>query len=70
MKSHDTPPREATLCLDGWAGRSEQAVLVVGETPKRYRIRAVVDNTRMQGNWRSLKAGQEALVPKYAVRFA
>jgi hypothetical protein len=67
--SHATP-RAAYLCLDGWAGRSEQAVMVVGETPKRYRIRAVMDGTRMQGNWRQLKAGQEALVPKRAIRFS
>lgn len=59
--------RQAYLCTDGWAGRSEQAVLVVGETPKRYRIKTVM-RTKLPGRW--LYAGELALVPKQAVRFA
>lgn len=70
--SRSTPepePRQAYICLDGWAGRSEQAVLVIGETPKRYRIKAVM-KTFLAGRSRAMVAGDTALVPKHAVRFA
>lgn len=56
------------LGLDGWAGYTEQPVLVVGETPRRYRIRAIAI-TRLAGRGRYLEAGEETLVPKTAVRF-
>lgn len=59
----------AYLCTDGWAGRNEQAVLVVGETPKKYRIKAVM-RTRMPGRCRWLSAGELALVPKHAIRMS
>lgn len=62
-------PRDAYICTDGWEGRTEQFVLVVGETPKRYRIMAT-QGTKLAGRSRWLKPGQTALVPKYAVRFA
>lgn len=58
----------AMLCLQSYAGRTEQLVVVVGETPKRYRIRAL-KWTRLGGGSRFLRAGDTALVPKYAVRF-
>lgn len=61
--------REAYLLTDSYAGRSEQPVMIVGETPKRYRIKAVV-RTRMPGRCRWLYIGDMALVPKTAVRFA
>ena len=61
--------RAAYLLTDSFAGRSEQAVMVVGETPKRYRIKAVM-RTRMPGRCRWLYAGEQALVPKTAVRFS
>ena len=32
--------RDAIVHLDGWGGRTEQPCVVVGETPKRYRVRA------------------------------
>ena len=60
--------RSAYLCTDGWAGRNEQACIVIGETPKKYRIRAVM-RTRMPGRCRWLYTGETALVPKSAVRF-
>lgn len=62
-----TNQRPAVLCMDGWAGRSEQPVVVVGETPKRYRIRAT-ERTRLPGN-RWIEAGETTLVPRYAVKF-
>jgi hypothetical protein len=55
------------LGLDGWAGRRERKVEVVGETPKRYRIRAI-EKTKLAGRNRWLDVGKTALVPKYAVR--
>lgn len=66
MGNEHTPPHFGLLCLDGWHGRSEDRVLIVGETPKRYRIRAI-EWTRLAGR-RSIEVGQEALVPKRAVK--
>ena len=60
--------RTAYICLDGYAGRTEQAVMVIGETPKKYRIKAVM-RTKL-GGARWLYVGETALVPKYAVRFS
>ena len=58
------------LCLDGWAGRLEYPVEIIGETPKRYRIRALVDIKRPHGKngVHILLKGGSMLVPKYAVR--
>ena len=64
-----TPPRRAVLVLDGWEGRSETPVLVVGYTPKRWRIKAI-ERTRLAGRHRWLEAGAVALVPTRAVRFS
>lgn len=61
--------RDAWLLLEGWHGNSEQAVQVIGETPKRYRIKAVA-RTRLAGRCRFIQAGEIALVPKHAVRFS
>ena len=60
--------RRAKIVLDGWAGRTEQEVWVVGETAKRYRIEAIA-KTGLAGRQRSLMPGEQALVPKHAVRF-
>lgn len=54
----------AVLCLNSWAGRIEHPCRVVGETPTRYRIE-VDKNTILPR--RTLKPGQQALVPKAAV---
>jgi len=57
--------RTGVLCLDGWAGRVEVPVTIIGETPKRYRVRLGRDcrlPSRREG-----KAGEVVLVPKYAV---
>lgn len=61
--------KQAYICMDGWGGRTEQAVLVIGETPKRYRIKAVM-RTKLAGRSRWIYVGETALVPKHAVRFA
>ena len=62
-------PKQAYLMMDGWGGRHDQAVLVIGETPKRYRIKAVM-RTRLAGRCRWIYTGETALVPKTAVRLA
>lgn len=61
-------PRRGLLSRQGWHGTSGTVVLVVGETPTRYRIRAL-EETRLAGNRRTLAAGEEALVPKRAITF-
>jgi hypothetical protein len=60
-------PKEAFLRLAGWHGTNEQRVLIVGETPKRWRIRAIVA-TRLAGHDRWLAEGEEILVPRSALR--
>lgn len=55
------------LLLDGWEGRTETPVEVIGETPKKYRIRAI-QRTKLGGRYRWIDVGDTALVPKYAVR--
>lgn len=58
--------RRGCLHLDGWAGRHKQEVEVIGETPKRYRIRAIRE-TKLAGRSRYLRSGETALVPKAAL---
>ena len=58
--------RKASLFFDDWAGRRAYPVIVVAETPKRYRIR-VEEKTRLAGRCRWLYPGETALVPKSAV---
>jgi hypothetical protein len=57
----------AWLHLDGWAGATKQAVMVVGETPKRYRIRAVDGEAVRLAGRRRISQAETALVPKHAV---
>lgn len=59
-------PVRVILRLQGWEGLTEQWVLLVGETPKRYRIRAL-EPTKLAGRCRWLKVGEEALVPRHAI---
>ena len=63
----ESPPR-GWMYLDGWAGRASYLVEVVGETPKRWRIKALT-KVRLPGRERFLLPGETALVPRYAVRF-
>jgi hypothetical protein len=66
--SHSYTVRKGYIQLDGYAGRSEYAVMVIGETPKRYRIQATAA-TKLAGRSRWLQAGETTLVPKRAVTF-
>lgn len=61
-------PRLATLTLGGYAGLSAHEVLVVGETPQRYRIRALTP-TRLAGRFRTLEPTAQALVPRRVITF-
>lgn len=61
------PPRYGWLQLDGWAGRTQHKVEVVGETDKRYRIKAIT-LTKLAGRMRWLRPGDTVLIPKHAVR--
>jgi hypothetical protein len=63
----DATGREAFVQFDGWAGRYQVRVLVIGETAKRWRVRLERD-TKLPG--RRLSAGEAVLVPKSAVSFA
>lgn len=60
--------RRGELLLDGWAGRRAYPVDVIGETPKRYRVRLLEDMPLPGRNQRGA-AGDVRLVPKHAVRF-
>lgn len=59
--------RIGVLCSESWSGRSEEKVEIIGETPKRYRIRAD-RRIKLAGRDRWLEVGDDVLVPKTAVR--
>ncbi len=54
------------LRLNSWAGRERVPVEIVGETPKRYRVK-LLEAARLPGN-RQHAAGDVVLVPRYAVQ--
>lgn len=56
----------AYLHINSWAGHSKHEVEIVGETPKRYRVKLLSD-CPLAGRNRQGKAGEVVLVPKYAV---
>lgn len=66
-------PREAVLHLDGWAGRTTQACVVVAETPHRYRVRAPERGELRLPKGRhglvKIWGAETKLVPKSAVSF-
>lgn len=63
------PPEHGLLVLDGWAGRSLERVLVIGQTPTRYVVRNPgPDAVKLAGRNRWLEAGNETRVPQTAVR--
>ena len=64
---HDGERVRAVLALDSWAGRTEHPVEIVGETPKRYRVRILEDWLGLPSR-RVASRGDVVLVPKYAVR--
>ena len=60
--------RPGWLWLDGWEGRTKQAVHIVGETPKKYRVTpASTEPVKLGGRSRWLSPGKTVLVPKRAV---
>ncbi len=61
------PPLRAMLTISGWHGTTSTCVLVVGSTPKRYVVRAL-GPTKLVGRNRWLAFGEEASVPRSAVR--
>lgn len=60
-------PWEGFLQFDGWAGRWQSPVRIVGETSAKYRITSDKP-VRLAGKNRWLSVGESALVPKHAVR--
>lgn len=64
--------RLAILHTDGWGGHQRQPCVVVGETPKRYRVRALVGGELRvpsgRGVIKILYPGTR-LAPKHAVTF-
>ena len=54
------------IFLQGYHGSTKQRVQIVGQTPKKWRIRAL-EFTKLAGRSRWIKEGEEALVPKHAV---
>lgn len=55
------------VVLDTWAGRRYYAVEVVGETPKKARVRVLTPGGVMLPGRRYVQCGEVALVPKHAI---
>ena len=55
------------LLFDSWAGRTRVFVEVVGDTPKRTRVR-LMEDCKLPGRNRWGRAGDVILVPKDAVK--
>lgn len=60
----------AVLVLDTWAGRRHHAVEVVGETPKKVRVRILTSGGVMLPGRRYVPCGETVLVPTHAVRIS
>lgn len=56
------------IVLDTWAGRRYYAVEVVGETPKKARVRILTPGGVMLPGRRYVQCGKVALVPKHAIK--
>jgi hypothetical protein len=67
--SSSSGERAAFLMLSGWGGVGAYPCVVIGETPRKYRILAGA-RIKLAGRKRWLEAGQATLVPKHAIRFA
>lgn len=64
-------PTPGDFVLDGWNGRTRQRVIVLSETPKRFRIATAEDKpVKLGGRDRWLHPGETVLVPKHAVVLA
>lgn len=55
------------LVLDTWAGRRYHAVELVGQTPKKARVRILTPDGIMLPGHRYVHCGETVLVPKHAV---
>lgn len=55
------------LVLDTWAGRRYYSVELVGQTPKRARVRVLTPGGVMLPGRRYVNCGETVLVPKHAV---
>jgi hypothetical protein len=55
------------IALDTWAGRRYYPVEIVGETPKRVRVRILATDGVMLPGGRYARCGEVVLVPKHAV---
>ena len=55
------------IVLDTWAGRRYYAVEVVGETPKKFRVRVLTPGGVMLPGRRYVNCGETVLVPKTAI---
>jgi len=64
--SHTPGERFGFVLLQGWDGLSKRRVEIIGETPKKYRIRAL-EFTKLAGRNRYIEVGAVILVPKHAV---
>lgn len=64
-------PRRGKVWFNSWAGRTSANVEIVGETPKRYRVRFLEPKSG-SGMWACRSAaspGDVRLVPKQSVTF-
>lgn len=55
------------LVLDTFAGRRYYAVEVIGETPKKARVRILASGGVMLPGRRYVNYGEDVLVPKHAI---
>lgn len=55
------------IAIDGWAGLDYIPVEVMGETPKKFRVKLLRD-CQLPGRNRKGKTGQVILVPKPVLR--
>lgn len=56
-----------SLVLDTWAGRRDYAVEIVGQTPRKVRVRVLTPGGVMLPGRRYVNCGGIVLVPKHAV---
>ena len=56
-----------SVLLDTWAGRRYYAVEIVGQTPKKVRVRVLTPGGVMLPGRRYVNCGETVLVPKHAV---
>lgn len=65
----DEQQTQAFLVLDSWAGRSYHPVEILGETPKKYRVRILSPDGVRLPRYRYAALGDVVLVPKTAITY-